>query len=367
MNDMRDTQTELQIIAKKIDAVLAAELPPDSGNIGEISVDGINTCEINIPLTAPCRTLIESGGKRWRPLLLVLFAGAAENDVENGAENPAYRITPLVEFAHNASLIHDDIEDASESRRGLPCAHITWGVDTALNSGAYLYFEAANCVSNAGLTAATQNALYRTYFSHLRKLHRGQAMDIAWHRQTGFFPSVSDYMTMVKLKTGMLASLAVNAGLLCAAEKNNAAKSMLGDMQEKMSECMLELGAAFQILDDVKNLTTGNPGKKRGDDIVEGKKSYPLLLHIRDNPQDAQRITELFVRARHEGIQSQAIEQCIELLSGGTAADNAIEKARQTAQTMLKTNVQLLCDMSSHYLSQRSAALIEAVFLSFLQ
>lgn len=95
----------------------------------------------------------------------------------------AYKIVPLLEFVHTASLIHDDIEDGAQERRGLSCAHIAFGLDTAINAGSWLYFEAAAVIENIK-DDNLKLRLYRLFAEELRCLHLGQAMDIAWHRDT---------------------------------------------------------------------------------------------------------------------------------------------------------------------------------------
>ena len=115
-------------------------------NWKELSFGKIDSCinqeHISV-LTQPCAHLVSLGGKRWRPLLLVLCAQmtaqAKKTDVDL---TKAYGLTPLVEFAHTASLIHDDIEDGADTRRGKPCAHISYGMDVAINAGSCLYLEA---------------------------------------------------------------------------------------------------------------------------------------------------------------------------------------------------------------------------------
>jgi octaprenyl-diphosphate synthase len=286
------------VILQKIEVELEKALPT-------LSVEG---------LVEPCRDLLARGGKRWRPLLLVLAGDKCES---------AYKLTPLVEFAHTASLIHDDIEDSSDMRRGASAAHIVWGTDTALNAASWLYFQAAACIRKAGLPVALENCLYALYFEELRNLHLGQAMDISWHKNNTALPSTTEYMTMIRLKTGTLASLAVKAGLYT------------GGADESIVTCAGKIaagiGAAFQILDDVTNLTTGNPGKKRGDDIVEGKKSYPVLLHIEQNKSDFSFIAAYFEQAKHEGVDSCAVESCISLLN----KNGAIAQAATSARTLI--------------------------------
>jgi octaprenyl-diphosphate synthase len=279
------------VILQKIEVELEKALP-------DIGVDG---------LVEPCCDLLARGGKRWRPLLLVLAGDQSES---------AYKLTPLVEFAHTASLIHDDIEDSSDMRRGASAAHIVWGVDTALNAASWLYFQAAVCIRNAGLSVVLENRLYALYLEELRNLHLGQAMDISWHKNNTALPSTDEYMTMIRLKTGTLASLAVKIGLYTGGAEESLAMSA--------GKIAANIGAAFQILDDVTNLTTGNPGKKRGDDIVEGKKSYPVLLHIEKNKRDFPLIAAYFQQAKHEGVDSSAIESCILLLTKSDAIAQAI-------------------------------------------
>jgi len=97
---------------------------------------------------------------------------------------------------------------------------------------------------------------------------------------------------------------------------------------ERAGKTAAEIGEAFQILDDVQNLTTGNPGKKRGDDIVEGKKSLPVLLHIESHPEDKARIAGYFAEAQKDGIDSPAVEACISLIERSGAVEKAFEKGK---------------------------------------
>ena len=108
-----------------------------------------------------------------------------------GSREPSYDLVPLVEFVHTASLIHDDIEDGSEIRRGEPAAYIAYGTDFAINSGSWLYFAAAECIQNSELSSEEKNILYGIFFTELRRLHAGQAMDIYWHKSK-VYPSLKN-------------------------------------------------------------------------------------------------------------------------------------------------------------------------------
>lgn len=276
-------------------------------------------------LIAPNKNLIDLGGKRWRPLFLILCYEMAKQKPQNAAkaldEQTAYALTPLVEFVHTASLIHDDIEDSADLRRGKPAAHITYGIDTALNCASWLYFEAPVCLDVLELTTEQRLDFYTLYTRELRRLHLGQAMDIYWHREKSIIPSIDEYYAMVRSKTGTLASLAAQIGMLAGGEDKKQALAY--------GDSAAQIGIGFQIIDDVINLTTGNPGKKRGDDIVEGKKSLPVLLHIQEQPQDKEKICTLMQQAAQEGIDSPAVEECIALLQTSGCIQKAAAKGKE--------------------------------------
>lgn len=308
-------------------------------------------------LTEPCRALINLGGKRWRPLLMTLCAQAAREcgkaDRQPLSEEALYSLTPLVEFVHTASLIHDDIEDRAEVRRGQPCAYVRYGLDTALNAGAWLYFEAATCIPALDADCAFKTALYSLYAEELRRLHLGQAMDIAWHRDASYFPSLAEYSAMVRCKTGTLSALAARLGV--------TAGGGCGEMCAEAGKIAASLGEGFQILDDVQNLTAGNAGKQRGDDIVEGKKSLPVLLHLQEHPSDAASLMRFMETAAREGIASQAVERCISLLESGGAIGKAEETGRRLIENGSRQLSELFCGGKT-----AGAQLIQQLFADLL-
>lgn len=308
------------------------------------------------PLIETTRSLVDLGGKRWRPLLLVLCARASSKDEKkNESENFAYKLSTLVEFVHTASLIHDDIEDKSESRRGKPAAYITYGMDTAINAGSWLYFQAPVCINTLECSDALKLRLYSTYAEELRRLHLGQAMDIKWHNDNTKEPSQDEYIAMVKNKTGTLASLSAKIGTLASgADEDTVSKAGL---------IAAEIGAGFQIIDDVINLTTGNPGKKRGDDIVEGKKSLPVLSFIEKNKNDKEKITALhrcFETAGKEGIDSPAVEEAVLML----LESNAVEEARRIGIEYINSGCEKFLELFGK--ENPDALLIKELFLAMI-
>jgi len=285
-------------------------------------------------LTRPGWDLVKRGGKRWRPLLMVLTAEAIAGGKGLDAALP---LTPLVEFPHNASLIHDDIEDNSDQRRGKPAVHLIYGNDTAINSGAFMYFLPLACIQASqkaedsktadpgpkGNVAPEQiNRIWTVWASHMRALHLGQAMDIAWHRDYNSLPALDEYDRMCRLKTGCLARLAAVLGAYCSGrsfKEQDALAAVFGEAAER-------LGVGFQILDDVKNLETGVPGKKRGDDIVEGKKSLPVLLYLYRYPEKREFTARCFTAARAGGTSAPEVEEIISAMERAGVLDEAREK-----------------------------------------
>ena len=304
---------------EKIEGALRTAFLPDTS---DISSDDLEQNPIAL-LSAPCASLVSGGGKRWRPLLAVLayrLAGGSGDDI--------YTLAPLIEGIHTASLIHDDIEDNSELRRGKPAAHVAYGLDSALNSGSWLYFRALQSIEGYHAPADIKLDLYTAALTHIRALHEGQALDIHWHRTAGFFPSRQDYERMIRLKTGALAALAAYTGMRAAGKEH--------EESNVFAALFAEAGVGFQILDDVKNISTGNAGKKRGDDIVEGKKSMPVILHIEKHPEDAASLTAYFEQARREGIDSPAIEKAIALLSSSDSIADAEAQGKKTIDLALE-------------------------------
>ena len=309
------------------------------------------TAEHIKPLLEPCRELLLLGGKRWRPLLLVLCAELFA-DKSSAKMQAAYEAVPLVEFVHTASLIHDDIEDSADMRRGKPSAYLTYGLDTALNAGSWLYFTAFTAIEGLAVSDSLKLELYRTVSAELRRLHLGQAMDIAWHRNNAYIPSREEYEAMVRCKTGTLACLAAKTGSLIA----GASK----EESDRLGATAADIGVGFQVLDDVINLSTGNPGKKRGDDIVEGKKSLPVIIHLSENPQDLEKIKGFFTEARKDGIDSPAVESCIALLT----ESGAVSRAKSYSAELIEKSIG---SIEKEYSACEASVLIAELFRSMLK
>ncbi|MDR0412022.1 MAG: polyprenyl synthetase family protein [Treponema sp.] len=304
-----DKNESIQV--EKIESALDAILPP------KLDIEWVNRVfpgvgvspELCATLTAPGQDLLARRGKRWRPLLMMLVCKAL------GGDDKTLPLVPLVEISHNASLIHDDIEDNSMERRGQPSIHVRYGVDTAINSGSFLYFLPLVCIND--LEMSFQNKVFRLWAEHLRRLHLGQALDIAWHRDETVMPSFEEYILMCGLKTGSLSRLAAMFGVFAAEPPaSREIAEILGSVSEK-------LGVGFQILDDVKNLMGDIAGKQYGDDIVEGKKSLPVLLYTQQYDGDITTVNRCFSAARKNGAGTPEVVELIERMQQSGAIIHA--------------------------------------------
>ncbi|MFA5570829.1 MAG: polyprenyl synthetase family protein [Sphaerochaetaceae bacterium] len=243
-------------------------------------------------IISPARDLLYRGGKRWRPLLMLLVA-----HMVGGKESydKALPLTPLVELPHNGSLIIDDIEDNSDLRRGEKAIHTIYGTDISINAGNFLYYYPTLLIDNSSFSSEKKLSLYQIYARNMRNIHLGQGMDITWHNNQRMIPTTSAYELMCKMKTGCLAAMGSELGCAVASDDQKLITSC-GHLGE-------DIGLLFQMIDDILNLESGNPGKHQGDDIVENKKSLPIIMYIEQFPNQQEEVFELFAYAKKHGYE----------------------------------------------------------------
>ncbi len=232
-------------------------------------------------ISFPVWELLKRGGKRWRPLLMKLAYESV------GGTGDITRYTVIPELIHNGTLIIDDIEDNSDMRRGGPCVHHVVGNDIAINAGNTIYFlPLLLLVKDSSLTAEIKQASYELINNEMMKLGFGQGMDIYWHRGRKKDITEKQYLAMCNFKTGCLARMAAKLGAILgnASEKQ---QNSLGTFAES-------IGVAFQIQDDILNITNQNWGKDFGEDISEGKRSLPVIETLkRADNGDSERLIEI--------------------------------------------------------------------------
>jgi octaprenyl-diphosphate synthase len=219
-----------------------------------------------IPMLA--EHLISAGGKRVRPLVTVAAARLTGGEVEG-----ALKLAAAVEFIHTATLLHDDVVDGSELRRGKVAAHLIWGGASSVLVGDFLFAEAFELMVEAGsMQALHVLASASKVIAEGEVLQLTSAHDLNLSRET--------YLKIIESKTAELFAAAGEAGALVAgASADDAAACRAFGMN---------LGLAFQLTDDALDYGGASDvlGKNAGDDFREGKATLPLLLAIARSPQE---------------------------------------------------------------------------------
>lgn len=217
---------------------------------------------VDSPLRGGIAYVFSMGGKRVRPLLAIFAAeavGKFNDDVLHGAA--------AIEILHNFTLVHDDIMDNADTRRGKATVHVTSGVNTAILVGDQMMALAYECLEKCSGENLREGL--RIFNEGVKQVCDGQALDESLSKNGG--SSMPDYIDMISRKTG---ALLMAAGKLGALLGGGTVREV-----ELLGEFGLNIGIAFQILDDMLDLEGDAErfGKPRGLDIIEKKKNYMFL------------------------------------------------------------------------------------------
>ena len=253
----------------RVNAAVAVDLPPAEPE----------------RLYAASRHLIEAGGKRLRPALVLLVAEALVGQTGDyrafpdldGGEVDVMTAAVGVELIHTFTLAHDDIMDEDDMRRGERAVHREYDLSTAILAGDTLFAKGFELLTATGAKPDRQLAAIRRLAETCTRICEGQELDVESEFADEVLPE--EYMRMVELKTAVLygAAAAIPAVLLGADEETVEALYQYG----------VESGTAFQIHDDVLDLTVPSEelGKRRGSDLLEGKRTL-ITLHARQHGLD---------------------------------------------------------------------------------
>jgi geranylgeranyl pyrophosphate synthase len=262
-----------------------------------------NLDPINKAIADPIWDMLDRGGKRWRPALFLLICEALGKDSDYCLD---FSIIP--EVIHNGTLVIDDIEDASELRRGKPCTYKLFQMDIAVNAGNAMYYLPLLPImmQKTKLTPQMQQQVYEVYVQEMINLSMGQAMDIAWHRGLANADELheEDYLQMCAYKTGTLARMAAKmAAVLSGADK---------PLVEKLGRLAESIGVAFQMQDDILDLTGIDFAKKKGgvgQDITEGKRTLLVIYTLgKAGSADRKRLLEILnMHTSEQALRDEAI------------------------------------------------------------
>ena len=212
-------------------------------------------------LYAPISYSLAGGGKRLRPMLLLLACGIFADDVQQALPAAA-----AVEVFHNFTLLHDDIMDNAAIRRGKPSVHAKWGQNVAILSGDAMLIYAYRLL--AGVPAACLPRVLETFNAMALEVCEGQQYDMDFEQRRKV--SVVEYLHMIELKTSVLLAGSVAIGAMLGGASDEDCR--------KLRNFATELGLAFQLQDDLLD-SYGDErlGKAIGGDILEGKKTYLMI------------------------------------------------------------------------------------------
>lgn len=291
-------------------------------------------------LYSPVRQVVAAGGKRVRPMLTALCYQLTKQDdgwIDAGI---------AIELLHTFTLVHDDIMDNAATRRGQPTVHAQYGTSEAILAGDVMIALAQHTLAKDAHSQSAQ--MLREFSTGFIRVCEGQAYDKEFEHQE--YVSVSDYIRMIDLKTAKVLETAAVLGALAAGDLTHV---------EPVREFAHHVGIAFQIQDDLLDLTAEHPdfGKTIGGDILEGKRTYLLLKLIEKKdslpPDEHTRIERVLAGVateadiepmrtlmRTSGVLSEtqaAVEQQTALALGSLSRINAdTALLRQFAEQLLK-------------------------------
>lgn len=300
--DVRSLYTAFQDDFGSVDRCIAAELCSEAPLVGEIG-----------------RHILDAGGKRLRPLLVLLTAAAC-----NYKGDQHTSLAAIIECLHTATLLHDDVVDASGLRRGRLTANAHWGNAPSVLVGDFIYSRAFQMMVRLGNLAVMEALAKAT-----NVIAEGEVMQLANVRNLGI--TEADYMRTISCKTAALFAVSSQAAALLAGADQEQVEAF-----RRYGE---HLGLAFQLTDDLLDYTgdTADLGKNPGDDLAEGKLTLPLIHALQQAPEEAGLIKQALAE---EGSEARA--PVVRLLEECGALEYTAHKARDQivqAMTALETAV----------------------------
>ena len=319
--------------------------------LGNYSGDIIKTIEEELITITPDNLaessvyLTKAGGKMLRPALTLITADAVSGKSENALKSGA-----AIELIHTFSLIHDDIMDQDDMRRGMPSVHKVWGEDVAILAGDTLFSKAFEIIIGSEGTSFKQNNMaLATVADACVKICEGQALDMGFEER--FDVTEDEYMEMIFKKTGALIAAATKVG------------AIMGGASEEVITAMYEygrlIGLAFQIQDDYLDITSDEEtlGKPIGSDIGKGKMTIIAIKGLASD--DSGRLLEI-LKAENNSLEE--IDEAIEILTNCGAIEYArnlalesVDKAKEVLEILDdSSSKQVLADIADFVL-ERSA------------
>lgn len=262
------------------------------------------------------------GGKRMRPAMAVACCGAVGGD-----RAKAIPLAVAVEYIHNFSLVHDDLMDGDEARRGLPTIHVTYGMPTAILAGDALFAKAYQIICDLDIPADSMRAALRYVSKSVWDLARGQQMDV---NNEGHIVSEEVYLETIKLKTSVLFAAAAAGGAIVGGADEKTAKAI--------HEYAIETGLGFQIFDDYLGIM-GDPaktGKSNCNDIRKGKCTV-MVTHTIETLKDETKLAEFkSILGRADATEEECARAKQIMIEAGSI-DYAMNMAKEKVEHAIRT------------------------------
>lgn len=286
--------------------------------------------------------LIAAGGKRIRPLMTL-----AATALYGGDMTRAHRLATAVEFIHTATLLHDDVVDDSDERRGQKSANAVFGNEASVLVGDFLFSRAFQLMVEDG-----NLAVLKTLSDAAAIIAQGEVLQLSI--QGNLQTSMDDYLTVIKGKTAALFAAACEVGPLISSADLNAARIM--------AEYGMNLGIAFQIADDVLDYasTSIKLGKAVGDDFREGKMTAPVIMALATASEEERTFWTRAIAGREQSdsdlIRAQSILTRHDTLKKGlTLARDYAQKAREALAEAPDSPVRATLDELALYAVERES------------
>jgi octaprenyl-diphosphate synthase len=251
------------------------------------------------------------GGKRLRPALVLLSSRLC------GYRGPAaIRLGAVVELIHTATLVHDDVIDNAETRRGRPSTNSRWGNHMSVLAGDWLYMQAFNVA-----LAERQFRILDVLIGLTQVMVEGELLQLTLLRKLDL--SEDEYFELSYRKTACLFSASLRLGAILGGQSE--------DVEMKLGSYGINLGLAFQLVDDLLDFTSSEEklGKPIGTDLREGKVTLPLIYLLqRCRPEEAEKVARILDEG---GFQSVRYAEVLEMLERYGALQAARDKAREIA------------------------------------
>ncbi len=264
------------------------------------------------PITEIGQYLQGNGGKRLRPALVLLSSKLC------GFEGQAaIRLGTVVELIHTATLVHDDVIDEAELRRGRPSTNSRWGNHLSVLAGDWLYMQAFN------IALGERNfKILDLFIAMTQAMVEGELLQLTWQRRIDVPEDV--YFELTYRKTAYLFSVCLRLGAVLAG-KSEEEENLLGSYG-------LNLGLSFQLIDDVLDFTSSEEvlGKPTGNDLREGRVTMPLIYLLqRCTQEEAQKVKPVLAEG---GFNSLRFSEILDLIDRYDTLRAAREKAQEFAQ-----------------------------------